>query len=332
MELLVRKGDFDAPAAEEFISYLVSGEASDAQIGGALSALAAKGATATELAAFARVLRAKALQVGFMVPNLVDTCGTGGGAASFNISTAAAFVAAAAGAHVAKHGNRAVTSVCGSADVLEELGARIDGDSEQALHLIETVGIAFLFAQAYHPAMKAVGKVRRELGFRTVFNQLGPLLNPAGAKRQLIGVYDPSLLLPMGLALREIGAERALVVHGSDGLDEISPCNETWAVRVWDGEVAEVSLNPKDFGLDPISRAALEPGDSVANNAAILREAISDVNSPRARAILPSVGAVLWLAGIAHSPAEGCQRGLKAIETGAANLKLNAFVEASQAA
>lgn len=332
METLVRRGDFEAPEAEAFITFLVSGEATDAQIGGALSALASKGATYTELAAFARVLRAKALQVGSTVPNLVDTCGTGGGATSFNISTAAAFVAAAAGAHVAKHGNRAVTSVCGSADVLEALGARIDGDSEQALHLIETVGIAFLFAQAYHPAMRAVGKVRRELGFRTVFNQLGPLLNPAGAKRQLIGVFDPSLLLPMGQALLEIGAERALVVHGSDGLDEISPCEETWAVRVWEGEVAEITLKPSDFGLDPINRDALAPGESAADNAAILREAISDSNSPRARAILPSAGAVLWLAGVAETVGEGFNLGFDAIESGAAGQKLDAFIEASQAA
>lgn len=332
MEKLVRRGDLDTQEAEAFIAFLVSGDATDAQIGGALSVLASKGASATELAAFARILRAKALQVSSSIPNLVDTCGTGGGAASFNISTAAAFVAAAAGAHVAKHGNRAVTSVCGSADVLEELGARIDGDSEQALHLIETVGIAFLFAQAYHPAMKAVGKVRRELGFRTVFNQLGPLLNPAGAKRQLIGVFDPSLLLPMGMALREVGAERALVVHGSDGLDEISPCEETWAVRVWEGEVAEITLKPSDFGMTPISREALAPGDSVAENAAIMKEAIEDARSPRARAILPSAGAVLWLAGVADTLVEGFDLGFAAIESGAAGQKLEAFIEASQGA
>lgn len=330
LEALVQKSDLGHDDAKELMAFLVSGEATDAQLGGALMALASKGATSTELAAFATVLRELAQEVQIKDPNLVDTCGTGGGTPSFNLSTAAAIVASAAGAKIAKHGNRGVTSACGSADVLEALGARIDGDPEQNLHLLETVGLAFFFAPAYHPAMKAVGKVRRELGVRTVFNQLGPLANPAGARRQVVGVFDPTLALPMGEALLKLGAERALVVHGADGLDEISPCVPTHVVKVWDRTVSEGSLSPANFGLQPVSPEALAPGSSAEENAAILREAVSDPESPRAWAILPSAAAVIWIAGLSEGIADSAVRAQEAIRSGSAASKLAQFVEASQ--
>jgi anthranilate phosphoribosyltransferase len=253
---------------------------------------------------------------------LVDTCGTGGGIPTFNISTASAIVAAAAGAKVAKHGNRAVTSRCGSADVLEALGVPIQGDAEVLLHRLEQDGLVFLFAPAHHPAMRHVGKARKDLGVRTVFNQLGPLANPAGAKRQLIGVYDDGLMRSMGEALNCLGTERALLVHGDDGMDEVSPVTSTQAIRVWEGRVESITLYPKDFGLDPIDPVALLPGDDAQANAEILREAIGDPDSPRAAAILPSCGATLWLAGVANSLPEATELARATIASGAALRKL----------
>lgn len=327
---VVKKQDLSGQDAEELMRFLVSGEATDAQIGGALAALASKGAAARELAGFAKVLREKALTVKSEDPNVVDTCGTGGGIPSFNISTAAAIIAAAAGARVAKHGNRGVTSACGSADVLEALGARIDGDPEQALHLLDSVGLAFFFAPAFHPAMKAVGKVRRELGVRTVFNQLGPLVNPAGARRQLIGVFDPSLLRPMAEALAATGTERALLVHGQDGLDELSPCGPTSCVKVWDGSIEDATLSPEVFDCRAAPSSAILPADSVQENGMLLMEAISDPDSPRCHAALPSAAAALWLYGQAEDAVGAGPLALEAVSSGAARRKMSQFIEASQ--
>jgi anthranilate phosphoribosyltransferase len=326
---ILERRDLTAEQAVDLMRYLMSGEATSAQIGGVLIGLRAKGCTTRELAAFASVLREKMAVIDAHIEGLVDTCGTGGGIPSFNISTSAALVAAAAGAKIAKHGNRAVTSACGSADVLEALGLRIGGESEQLAHMLETVGIVFMFAPAHHPAMKHVGPARKELGIRTVFNQLGPLANPASAKRQLIGVYDPGLMRSMGEALRELGAERALIVHGLDGMDEISPVAETEYVQLWDGRVTSGRMSPKDFGLEPIDPKALEPGADVPANAAILREAISDENSPRAAAILPSAGAALWLAGVECSLPAATERARTAIASGAVVRKLDELLEVS---
>ncbi len=330
LERLVGGNDLEPVEAESLMAFLVGGEATDAQIGGALMALASKGCAGAELAAFARVLRNSAISVSSSFPDLVDTCGTGGGAPSFNLSTAAAFVAAAGGAKVAKHGNRAVTSACGSADVLEALGARIEADPERVEHLLETVGVAFLFAPAFHPAMKNVGKVRRELGVRTVFNQLGPLANPAGARRQMIGVWDARYLRPIGEALLLLGAERAYVVHGEDGLDEVSPAARTQYVKVWGGRIEEGTFNPQDFGLEPISQDSLAPGASAQENAAILREAIANPDSPRSRAVLPSSAVALLLSGRVDGLDEAAGLAKEAIRSGEAARKLDQFVAASQ--
>lgn len=298
--------------------FLMSGEAEDSQIGSALTALKIKGVSGEELAAFASVMRANAQSVEHGLENVVDTCGTGGGSASFNISTSSAIVAAAAGVKIAKHGNRAVTSKCGSADVLELLGVPVSASIDTLRQVLLDNGIVFLFAPAHHPAMKYVGKTRKELGFRTVFNQLGPLANPANAKRQLMGVYDPDLLLDMGDALRRLGTERAVLAHGFDGLDEISPVTPTHVVRVWDGEVVREVWKPEDFGLKSLGAEAIAPGESVTENAAIFKEAISKPDSPRCLAILPSAATAIWIADLAPTLKEAVNLARDVVASGAA--------------
>ena len=327
---LIDRQDLGAAHARELMRFLMGGEATDAQIGSALTALRIKGCTPEELAAFAGVMRDAALTIRHPYPNLVDTCGTGGGCPSFNISTAAAIVASAAGAKIAKHGNRAQTSRCGSADVLEELGVVLHAEPESLLHVLDTVGLVFLFAPSHHQAMKHVGPARRQLQIRTVFNQLGPLANPAGATRQLIGVYEPDMLESMGKALAILGTERALVVYGQDGLDEISPSAKTDYVRVWEGKVSAGEFAPADFGLQPIDANALAPGSNLAENAAILTEAISAIGSPRAEAVLPSASAAIWLSGIGSDLGESADLAREAISNGKAASKLQQLIEVTR--
>ena len=327
---LIERKDLSEEQAIRLMRHLMSGDASEAQIGGVLLGLRIKGCTTRELAAFAKVMREHATAVPNEYHDLVDTCGTGGGIPSFNISTAAAIVASAAGVRIAKHGNRGVTSKCGSADVLEHLGVRIGGESESLSHMLDVQRIVFLFAPIHHPAMRFVGKARKDLGLRTVFNQLGPLANPAGASRQLIGVYDAALMRSMAEALRLLGSERVLIVHGDDGLDEISPCTTTEYVKVWDGRVSTGKFSPSDFGLDPVDPNALAPADDCEGNAAILREAIGEIESPRARAILPSVAAAIWISGLEDDLLKAVERASAAISTGRAAEKLQDLIRASE--
>lgn len=329
---LISGRELESAQARELMRLMIAGEATEGQIGAALGALAAKGTTSRELADFATVVREHATEVLGGPPNLVDTCGTGGGAPSFNISTAAALVASAAGATIAKHGNRAVTSTCGSADVLEAFGVRLGLEPEKILHLLETVGLAFMFAPNHHPALKHVGKVRKELGFRTVFNLIGPLANPAGASRQLVGVYDPNLVRPMAEALASLGIDKAFVVHGDDGLDEISPVTSTRVARVESGTVQEEIWQPEDFGLEAIEPAACAEGGSLGENASILREAIGDPDSPRCAAVLPSAAAAIFLAGLESDLLKSQGRAREAVASGRAAEKLVQLAEASQAA
>ena len=328
---LIAGHELAANEARALMCLMITGEASEGQIGSALSLLSQKGVTGHELAAFAEEVREHATAVRGAPENLVDTCGTGGGAPSFNISTAAAIIASAAGATIAKHGNRSVTSKCGSADVLEALGVRIGLEPEKLLHMLESIGIAFMFAPAHHPALKYVGKVRKELGFRTIFNMLGPLANPAGAKRQLIGVYDKTLLMPMAEALAALGVEKAYVVHGNDGLDEVSPVTTTSTAIVDGGKVHSESLSPKDFGLEPLDPAALAAGETVEENAALLIEAISDAGSKRFLAVLPSAAVAISLAGLGSSFEKCAELARNAVKIGAAKAKLNQLAEGSQA-
>jgi anthranilate phosphoribosyltransferase len=327
---LLERRDLTREQAVALMRFLMSGVATDAQIGACLIAMRIKGCTTQELAAFATVLREHASSISHSYPDLVDTCGTGGGSPSFNISTAAALIACAAGAKIAKHGNRGQTSPCGSADVLEALGVVIQADPERLLHILDTAGIVFLFAQAHHQAMKHVGPARKQLQVRTVFNQLGPLANPAGATRQLIGVYDPALMRSMGEALNLLGTARALIVHGEDGLDEVSPTAKTQYIKVWEGRVTSGEFQPADFGCEPVDPAALAPGGTLAENGEILREAISDARSPRSRAVLPSAAAAIWLAGLADGLSESAEIARETIASGKAAAKLEELIRVSQ--
>ncbi len=309
------------------MGWMLDGEATEAQIGALIAALKIKGVTPNELASFATALRerAKTLDLG---PDVVDTCGTGGGIPSFNLSTAAAFVARGAGVQIAKHGNRAVTSSCGSADVLEALGAKLQDDLGKLQDIFESAGIVFMFAPVHHPGMRHVGKARRELGFRSVFNQLGPLANPANAKRQMIGVFDPSLVDPMARALAQLGVARAIVVHGEDGLDEVSPCTKTQAAFIIDDQVRTTVIGPADFGMPAVDSSALAPGTTAEENALILLEAISDLDSPRAKAILPSAAMTIWLAGSHDELDVARESAEESISSGRAREALDKFVGA----
>jgi anthranilate phosphoribosyltransferase len=324
---LLEQRDLSLDEAQALMAWLLDGEATDAQIGSTLTSLRIKGITHIELAAFATALRerVRSLELG---EDIVDTCGTGGGRNTFNISTAAAFVASGAGVKIAKHGNRSVTSKCGSADVLEFLGAKLQDDLGKLTAIFKESGIVFMFAPVHHPGMKHVGRARRELGFRSVFNQLGPLANPAGARRQLIGVYDPGLVEPMAKALVKLGSDRGVVVHGDDGLDEISPCAPTKAGFVMNGEVRMTTIGPNDFGLQSLDPGALEPGEDVAENAAILQVAISEIDSQRCRAILPSAAMAIWLSGLASDLPVARGMAESSIRDGLATQKLGDFVGA----
>lgn len=317
--------------AAELMAFLMDGEATPAQIGAFLALVSLNGVTGGELAGFAQALRDRAETLKHDAIGVVDTCGTGGGSPSFNLSTGAAIVAAAAGAKVAKHGNRGVTSKCGSADVLEALGVAIGGDSEVLRRQLEENGIVFLFAPSHHPAMRHVGPARRELGFRTVFNALGPLANPAGCRRQVIGVFQPYLLEPVAEALCRLGTERAIVAHGADGLDEVSPSGPTQVVRVEDGRRWAEVLEPATFGLDPVAAEHLAPGASAEENALILREALSDPQSPRSRALLPGAACALVMAGLAESFRVGADMARQAVADGKAIQKLEAMASTVQA-
>jgi anthranilate phosphoribosyltransferase len=330
LESLIARQDLGWQEAQGLMRYIMSGDADDAWIAGALIALRMKGVTGTELAAFADVMRDHALSLGQTHPHLVDTCGTGGGRSTFNLSTGAAIVAAAAGAKVAKHGNRAVTSSCGSADVLEALGVVLLADPEQLQHMLDSVGIVFLFAQHHHPAMRHLGSARKALGVRTVFNQLGPLANPAGAKRQLIGVYDLALVRPMAEALDQLACERALVVYGEDGMDEISPCATTHFIEVKGANLTEGRFSPEDFGATALPSNALIGGSTPLENGAILRRALSDSESPQAAALIPNAAAALYLADMGDL--KSCADLARAtIASGAAIHKLDDLIEVTRA-
>lgn len=317
--------------AAEVFGVVMRGEASPAQIAALLVGLRVKGETADEVAGAARALREAMVWVHADGANLVDTCGTGGGAVpTFNISTGAAFVAAGAGATVAKHGNRSFTSKCGSADVLEALGISIGLDGPAAARVLREARIAFLFAPNFHPAMRHVGPVRRELGIPSVMNLLGPLANPAGARRQVVGVADRERAPLMAQALAQLGAEHAMVVHGRVGMDEISPLGVTDVWEVESGEVRTWELDPGEHGLEIVDGAALR-GDEPAANAARLERILSNGggDEPGLAAVLLNAGAAIYVAGLAPSYAEGIRGAREAVASGAACAALDRLRRAS---
>jgi anthranilate phosphoribosyltransferase len=310
----------------------MSGEAPEAAIAGLLVALRMKGETVSEIVAVARALRAAAVTAPCLDPRTVDTCGTGGDAAgTFNVSTTAAFVVAGAGVPVAKHGNRAASSKTGSIDVLEALGVAVDLPVERSAALLTRVGMAPFFARRAHPAMRHVAPVRQALGIRTLMNCMGPLLNPLGVKLQLIGVYDRSLVPRLAEALHRLSSERALVVHGSDGLDEITTRGVTFAAWVDAGGVRELAIDPVEFGIEPPAPGALDGGDA-QQNAAILRAILRGETGPRRDIVLLNAGAALWVAGAADGLRPGMALAAESIDSGAASSVLESLVSESKAA
>ncbi|ARU41605.1 anthranilate phosphoribosyltransferase [Armatimonadetes bacterium Uphvl-Ar1] len=312
-----------AEEAERVMSNLMLGEVHHGVIGGFLVGMQVKGVTGEELAGFARGMRRQAVQFDFGVGNLVDTCGTGGGRATFNLSTGAAILAAACGAKVAKHGNRAVTSKCGSADVLEALGVPIEGNLDEQKKRLADTGLVFLYAPSHHPAVRHVAPVRKALGVRTYFNLLGPLANPAGAKRQMIGVFDVRNLDVVAKALQILGAEHAFVVHGQDGMDEVSPCAGTDYREVKGSEISAGVWRPSDFGMEALAPADLDHGDGIAENAEILREALTESASVKSAALIPNTAVTLVLAGVASSVSEGADLARAAVASGEAGRLLD---------
>lgn len=322
---LVAGGDLADAEMSSAMATIMDGQATPAQVASFLTALRAKGETVEELVAAVRVLRERAVEL--RTPfDVVDTCGTGGdGLGTFNVSTAAAFVAAAAGAKVAKHGNRAASGNVGAADVLEALGADLELGPAAAARCLERCGIAFLFAPLYHPAVRHVAPVRRELGFRTLFNLTGPLCNPAGARRQVIGLYSADWLEPVAETLRRLGSEHVLVVHGEDGADEITPCGVTQVVELRRGEIRRFEVSPEDFALGRSALADLEGGDA-ATNAALLRGVLGGEPGARHAAVALNAGAAIHVAGIAASLAGGVARAREILRAGEALPLLHAFV------
>ncbi len=301
---LVEGRDLGPAEMESVIGTIVDGAATDAQIGAFLAALAAKGESVDEIVATATVMRSRALSVRVDGP-LVDLCGTGGdGLGTFNVSTAASLVAAAAGARVAKHGNRAASGSVGAADVLEAAGAKLELTPELAAEAIRQLGFAFLFAPAFQPAMRNVAQPRRQIGIRTVFNLTGPLCNPAGARRQLLGVFSPRWLGPMAKALERLGCEHAFVVHGGDGCDEITPTGPTRVVEVRDGATRAFDIDPSELGIAACSVRDLA-GGSASDNAAQLRAVLGGERGPCADATALNAGAALYVAGVRDSFKEG---------------------------
>ena len=315
--------------AELAMGSVMAGEATAAQLGALLAALAVRGETVEEIAGFAAGMRAAAVPVR-IAAGAIDTCGTGGDRSqSFNISTVAAIVAAAAGARVAKHGNRAASSVCGSADVLEALGVRIELGPEAVATCVAEVGLGFMFAPRFHPAMRHAGPVRREMGIRTVFNILGPLANPAGVRRQLLGIPSPALGARMIEVLRELGADRALVVHSHDGLDEISPSGPTRTWELRDGAVREGEITPESAGLEAAPPDSIRGGDSTVNAAIAGRILAGDRGAGPRTAVLLNAGAACVVADLAADLREGVVLAARAIDDGAAAATLARWVSRS---
>ncbi len=323
--------DLSRPRAREVMDEIMRGEATPAQIGGFLVALRAKGETADEITGCAEAMREHVVPVRAERDDLVDTAGTGGdGARTLNISTAAAIVAAAAGAAVAKHGNRAVSSASGSADVLEALGVSLEQPPERIARSIDELGFGFMFAPAHHPAMRHAAPVRHELATRTVFNVLGPLTNPAGARSQVLGVYAPELVRTVAEVLAQLGARRAFVVHGAQGIDELAPAGPNLVCEVVDGDVRERELDPLDLGVPRCDPAELR-GGSAEENAQTILSILGGANGAASDAILLNAAGAIAAGGQAEDLREGLDRARTAIDSGAAAARLEELARFSRA-
>jgi anthranilate phosphoribosyltransferase len=327
---LIERQDLPFAGMHELMSHIMNGQFTTAQISAVLVALRMKGETVDEIAAAAEVMRDLSSKVNVThADHLIDTCGTGGdGAQTFNISTASALVAAAAGARVAKHGGRSVSSKCGSADVLEKLGVNVNLTPEKVGHCVDSIGVGFMFAPNHHSAMKHAAPVRRELGVRTLFNMLGPLTNPAGAQNQVIGVFSRTLTAKLAQVLSTLGSSHVLVVHGSDGMDEISISAPTFVAELKGGKVSEYSIQPDQFGLKSAPLNAIQVNDADEAKEMLLK--VLDNQPGAARDIVQlNAGAAIYVAGLAASLAEGVNKAGEILANGGAKHKLAQLVEVS---
>ena len=331
IRILVERKELPFEIAQQSMREIMAGEATPSQVGAFLTALRMKGETVQEVTAFAIVMRENSVRINPRVNGrTVDTCGTGGDQLkTFNVSTTSALVAAGSGITIAKHGNRSVTSKCGSADVLEAVGVNLNAPPATVQHAIEDVGVGFMFAPAFHPAMKNAVMPRREIGIRTVFNILGPLTNPANANAQVVGVYDSNLVLPLAEVLRKLGTEEALVVHGMDGIDEISTVGKTRLAWVKDGELINREITPQDMRLrqaKPTEISGFDVDQSARLMVNILRGS-EDEKSARLEMVLANAAAAIVVAGKADDLAEGVEQARKTVSSGRAYEKLKALIE-----
>ena len=327
---LLERQDLTQDTMLAVMRQVMSGELTSAQIAAFLIALRAKGETVDEIAAAAMVMRELSTKVAIQdTEHLIDTCGTGGdGIQTFNVSTVCAFVAAAAGAKVAKHGGRSVSSTCGSADVLEALGVNVNQTPEQVAASVNEIGIGFMFAPNHHSAMKHAAPVRRELGIRTLFNLLGPMTNPATARRQVMGVFDKNLTGKLAKVLQKLGSEHVLVVHGADGMDEISFTGDTFVAELKNGQVTEYVLNPAQFGLATHQLKEIQIKDATESKAMIL-DVLNGKKGAARDIVLMNAGSAIYVSGQAESLQAGIDKAAAVIDSGAALEKLNQLIERS---
>ncbi len=327
---LLNREDLQAAEMESVMRQVMTGEATPSQIGGFLVALRMKGETVDEVAAASSVMRSLATRVALAHDDAIDIVGTGGDATStFNVSTCSAIVASAAGARVAKHGNRSVSSQSGAADLLEAAGVNIDLDADQVAQCIDTLQLGFMFAQKHHSAMKHAIGPRREMAIRTVFNLLGPLTNPAGVRNQLLGVYDAQWVRPIAEVLSKLGSHHVIVVHGHDGMDEISISGTSAAAELHDGKISEYVIDPEQFGLSLSPLSAIQVG-SAQESLALINGILANEAGAARDIVALNAGAALRVAGIVGSVAEGVEMASKTIATGAAREKLDALIQLTQ--
>ncbi len=331
--LVIEKNDLDEDQMVEVMNQIMGGEATSAQIGSFITALRMKGETVAEITGAVRVMREKATPIvtGVDTDNggiIVDTCGTGGdGSGTFNVSTCSAFVVAGAGLVVAKHGNRSISSSCGSADVLEAIGVRLDLSAEQVSECIQKIGIGFLFAPALHGAMKYAIGPRKEIGIRTIFNILGPLTNPAGANVQVLGVFSDKLTEQLAHVLGKLNSRRALVVHGEGNLDELTVTGKSKISELHNGEVKTYTISPEDAGLSHAELKELKGGETALESAQQLRDVLSGTKGAKRDMVLLNSGAALYAAGVATSIASGVQKAAEIIDSGNAYAKLEQLID-----
>jgi anthranilate phosphoribosyltransferase len=334
LEQVASGQDLSLATMHAIMQQMMTGELTPVQIAGFVMALRTKGESIDEISAAAQVMRSLSSKVEIAeTAHLIDTCGTGGdGIQTFNVSTVSAFVAAAAGAKVAKHGGRSVSSTCGSADVLEALGVSVNLSAEQVANCVNSVGIGFMFAPNHHSAMKHAAPVRRELGVRTLFNLLGPMTNPATAKRQVMGVFEKTLTGKLAQVLQKLGSEHVLVVHGADGMDEISFTGETYIAELKDGKVSEYVVNPTQFGLKTHNLSDIRVGN-VNESKAMIQDVLSGIactNQAARDIVLMNAGAAIYVASLAETLKDGINQAASALDDGSAKFKLEDLIKMSK--